>query len=185
MEFASQLKHSGIPLLLINQEIFGKRSYKRQPAELLTNIRNYAKTFALAKQLYIAEYGDIHVDGDTDNWDDWLANDVYGWANHHQAIMNGYTERMFSIWETFAPLWCDRMKPPQYHLFNQIPTTRRPINHYKIECFLSRYLDKKTSVQQIRSFWGALTPAQRRTFIQVRLESLPAHEVRVEIIQHI
>ena len=60
MELASQLKHSGIPLLLINQEIFGKRSYKRQPAELLTDIRNYADTFEYTKQVYMAQYGDVY-----------------------------------------------------------------------------------------------------------------------------
>ena len=103
MELASQLKHSGIPLLLINQEIFGKRSYKRQPAELLTDIRNYADTFEYTKQVYMAQYGDVYGEaGGADNWDDWWANDVYGWANQNQALMNGYTERMYNIWEKFT-----------------------------------------------------------------------------------
>ena len=174
MELASQLKHSGIPLLLINQEIFGKRSYKKKSAALLADIRNYADTFEYTKQVYMAQYGDVYGEaGGADNWDDWWANDVYGWANQNQALMNGYTERMYNIWEKFTPLWCDRMKPPQYHHFNQQPTRRRPLYYYKIECFLSSYLDKKTSIQQIRRFWGALTPSQRHTFIQNRLENLP------------
>jgi len=173
MEFASQLKHSGIPLLLINQEIFGKRSYKKQSTPLLSDIRNYTKTFEYTKRLYIAQYGEIYGEaGGADNWDDWWSNDVYGWANQHQAIMNGYTERMYNIWEKFTPLWCDRMKPPQYH-FNELPTRRRPLYHYQIECFLTSYLDKKSSFRQIRSFWGALTPLQRDAFIQNRLENFP------------
>jgi len=52
MEFASKRKHSGLPLLLINQELFGKRSYNVQPKELLADIRSYKSTFDLAKELY-------------------------------------------------------------------------------------------------------------------------------------
>ncbi len=168
MELATQLKQSGIPLLLINQEIFGKRSYKPQSDILLSDIRSYADTFRITKQIYKGRFGDTHIEGGHDNWVDWWSNDVYAWGNQHQAIMNGYVEKMYSIWEKFTPLWNHCMLAPQYHLFNQLPRGRRPLSHYKIECFLSSYLDKKTSIRQIRTFWGAMTPEDRRDFIRNR-----------------
>ena len=63
MEFASKLKHSGLPLLLINQELFGKRSYNIQPKALLADIRNYSATFVLTKQLYQGVFEPIAVEG--------------------------------------------------------------------------------------------------------------------------
>lgn len=169
MEFASKLKHSGLPLLLINQELFGKRSYNVQPKALLTDISNYAESFRLAKHLYQETFGEVTSEEAPDNWDDWLANDVYGWANDEEPSMNGYKEKMYNLWNAFVPFWCNNMRSPRYFMFNVVPTGRRPINHYKIDCFLSSYLDKKTSLQQIRRFWGAMTPTDRENFIEAHI----------------
>ncbi len=167
MELALKLKHSGLPLLLINQELFGKRSFNVQPKALLADICNYVESFRLAKQLYQKTYGEVTSDEASDNWDDWLANDIYGWANDEQASMNGYEEKMYNLWKTFAPFWCDNMHAARY--YNIIPTGRRSLNHYKIDCFLSSYLDKKTSLQQIHRFWGAMTPLDRKNFIEAHI----------------
>ena len=157
---ATQLKQSSIPLLLINQEFFGKRSYNPQSHILLSDIRNYVNTFNITQKMYKDQWLN---DGET--WADWWSNDLYGWGNQHHPIMNGYVEKMYSIWEKFTPLWSNYMRVPNYHLLAQLPSGRRSLSHYKIDCFLYSYLDNKTSIQQIRSFWGALTAAQRREFI--------------------
>jgi len=169
MEFASKLKHSGLPLLLINQELFGKRSYNVQPKELLADIRSYKSTFDLAKELYYSIWGDEKDADHHNNWDDWWANDVYGWGNEEVATSHGYTARMYKLWEKFSPLWPDNMHAPEYFRFTQLPTGRRPLSSYKTDCFLSSYLDKKTNTRQIRSFWGAMTPSNRRDFIKNRV----------------
>lgn len=169
MEFASKLKHSGLPLLLINQELFGKRSYNIQPKALLADIRNYSATFVLTKQLYQGVFEPIAVEGGDDNWDDWWANDVYGWGNNDVPCMDGYSEGMYKLWKVFTPLWCNKMLAPQYQQFTQVPRGKRPVYFYKIDSFLSSYLDKKTSMRQIRCFWGAMTPANRKSFLEAHM----------------
>ena len=166
MELASQLKHSNLPLLLINQELFGMRTYSVQPKELLNDIRNYKTTFDLAKQMYMTTFAPADPG---DNWDDWWANDVYGWGNNDAPTQNGYMEKMYALWEVFVPLWCDNMRAPEYFRFVQVPLGRRPINYYKIDSFLSSYLDKKTSKQQLRCFWGAMKPGDRIQFLESRM----------------
>ena len=78
-------------------------------------------------------------------------------------------EKMYALWEVFVPLWCDNMRAPEYFRFVQVPLGRRPINYYKIDSFLSSYLDKKTSKQQLRCFWGAMKPGDRIQFLESRM----------------
>jgi hypothetical protein len=172
MEFASKLKHSGLPVLLINQELFGKRSYNVQPRALLADIRNYSATYALTKQLYQGTFGKVSVEGGADNWDDWWSNDVYGWGNNNAPTQDGYTEKMYKLWKVFVPLWCNNMLAAEYFQFTQVPQGRRPIHFYKIDCFLSSYLNKKTNIQQIHRFWGAMTPADRKSFIEMHISNI-------------
>ncbi len=163
MELANKLKRSKLPLLLINQELFGRRSFNPQPKLLLADIRNYTESFRLTQQLYQKIYSITSPAlSASDDWHHWLANDIYGWANDEEPTMNGYTAKMYNLWKAFVPFWCDNMHAARY--YNIIPSGRRPLNHYKIDCFLSTYLDNKTSLQQIRRFWGAMTPADRKNF---------------------
>ena len=167
MELGLRLKHSGIPTLLMNQEFFGKRSYKTQLPQLMKDVRIFTDSLQIMKELYQLQFTSEDGGVGAHDWVDWLENDLWGWMNDNVALLQGYTPKMYALWEKFAPFWVDCMKPAFYHTY---PSGKRPIIWYKIDCFLSQYLEKKNNWETARIFVGAMTPKQRREFISERID---------------
>ena len=154
-----------MPTDIINV-IFGKMSYKPQPKELMSDIRNFGLSMTMLNQLYTNEF--ISPDGGAGAHlpIDWLENDLWSWTNAHQALMEGFGPHMYEVWETMTRFWPDNMKSPDYNCYGAPPPppTRRPISHYKIDCYLTNYLEPKSSEIQVRIILAAMKSAQRNEF---------------------
>ena len=168
---------ANMPMDIINV-IFGKMSYKPQPKELMEDIRNFGLSMTMLNQLYINEFtspdggAGIHVPVD------WLENDLWGWLNEDHALMNGFTPHIYDIWETMSRFWPDNMKSPNYAVFGQNcpPPVRRPISHYKIDCYLTNYFEPKSPEKQVRIILAAMKPAQRNDFYTTMLNKFQSFQ---------
>ena len=154
-----------MPTDIINV-IFGKMSYKPQPKELMSDIRNFGLSMSMLNQLYTNEFTSPDGGAGAHLPDDWLENDLYSWLNEYQALMVGFRPRMYEVWETMTRFWPDNMKSPDYDCYGAPPPppTRRPISHYKIECYLTNYLETKPSSITLRIILAAMKPEQRKAF---------------------
>ena len=116
--------------------VFGKMSYKPQSKDLMEDVRNFSSAKTILEEMYKVQF-DIPTPGiQTHSSAEWLENDLWGWANNEQALMEGFHEKMYHLWERMMHFWPDIMKAAQYGYFGQQspPPVRRPISHYKIEC---------------------------------------------------
>ena len=54
------------------------------------------------------------------SWAAHFENDIWGWANNHSALMYGYTQAMYKLWEKYAKLWPDYMLAPDYRFHQRL-----------------------------------------------------------------
>tara|TARA_B100001123_G_scaffold44492_2_gene45562 strand:- start:796 stop:1476 length:681 start_codon:yes stop_codon:yes gene_type:complete len=162
------LKH--MPTDIINV-IFGKMSYKPQPKELMADIRNFGLSMTMLNQLYTNEFTSPGGGAGMHPPVEWLENDLWGWLNADNALMNMFAPHIYDVWETMVRFWPDNMKSPNYAVFgqNHPPPIRRPISHYKIDCYLTNYLERKSAEIQVRIILAAMKPAQRNDFYTIML----------------
>lgn len=155
-----------LPMDIINV-IFGKMSYKPQSQELMADIRSFYTNHEILVEMYSERFNPPGGGAGAHNWDDWLENDLWGWANGDQALMNGFHDHIYDLWMVMSRYWPDDMKAPSYDTFTmtQPPPVRRHIYKYKIDCYLTNYLEKKPSRVQVRLFLSVMTPSQRVGFV--------------------
>ena len=161
--------------------IFGKMSYKPQPAELMADVRSYTQTWSLLNAFYTARYeGDAAV-GTAGGAAAWIENDLWGWANGGVALMDGFTNHMYRLWERASAFWPEVMWVPNYDVYGAGPPRRmrRPVKWYKIDCYLTSYLSRKSASSQTRIFLGMMTPMERAVFVRERLEVLGEPEANL------
>jgi len=149
--------------------IFGKMSWNPQSQELMRDIRHYHASLQRARKIYHTVYAPEGGGAGAHTPVEWLINDIFGFANDGVPLLHGFAPKMYKIWLPAAPLWMDTMKAPNYTLYinnPDFPSGRRPLIWYKIDCYLTQYLDKKPLESQICLFWGSMTYEDRETFIQ-------------------
>ena len=146
-------------------------SYNPQPKELMEDIRNFSESKQILIEMYENQFrgedlGGPHIPIE------WLENDLWGWANNSQALTDGFVSKIYLLWENMSRFWVDNMKAPNYDVFGQLPPppTRRPLSYYKIDCYLTNYLERKPLESQVRLFLGAMKPVQRAEFIEIVCE---------------
>ena len=156
-----------LPTDIINI-IFGKMSYNPQPKELMEDIRNFGEINKFLTEMYENQFRDGDSEG-THAPIEWLENDLWAWANNYQALTDGFDAKIYLLWENMSRFWVDDMKTPNYDVFGQMPPppTRRPLSYYKIDCYLTNYLEHKPLESQVRLFLGAMKPAQRVEFVEI------------------
>ena len=117
-------------------------TYNLQNKNLLSDIRNYTKTRRLLMKLY-HEYWIIDAESQDPEEDiNWLINDIYLYANNHEASMYGYVDNFYNIFKRNVSL-----------------QTNDNIDKYIIN------LDKKTGKTQINILLGLLTHNERNDVI--------------------
>ena len=156
------LRLSSIPIDIINV-IFGKMSYKPQSKELMEDVRSFYQTKHILTEMYKNQFNAGHSP------EEWLENDLWGWSNQSEPLMEGFHQKIYDLWKGMSKFWVNDMKAANYGVFGQMhpPPTRRHLVYYKIDCYLTNYLECKTSKVQIRLFLGAMKPQQRNEFIEI------------------
>ena len=136
--------------------------YSPQPPELMKEIRDYKYSLDKIIKIYKRVF---HVDIEVYEW---LINDIWAWANHHEATMHGHEDCFYKLWERMEPLWASFMLPA-YAEYPLKYNRRRPASWYRIDSYISRYFEKKPVKIQFRLFWGLLNCEERREFIISRM----------------
>tara|TARA_Y100001970_G_C14181203_1_gene829935 strand:- start:869 stop:1309 length:441 start_codon:yes stop_codon:yes gene_type:complete len=113
-------------------------TYNPQPKDLLADIVNYQYTLNNVIGAYKVEWTNEEVY-------DWLINDIFAWLNNNVPTMYGYVPSFYDVWSRFPP-------------FQPYMPSQSVMNLYL------RFLEKKSSMTQIRVFWGLLTPFERNRF---------------------
>ena len=139
--------------------------YSPQPAQLMEDVRNYHYTLDIILKKYKECYGLSGPEAV-----DWCINDIWGWANNHKATIHGHEDEFYHIWERMEPWWPELMKPA--YTWPAIKKKRRKVIWYRIDSYITRYLEKKPSGIQIRLFWGVLTKKERENFMKSRFSPL-------------
>ena len=135
--------------------------YSPQPPELMKEIRDYKHSMDEIIKMYKRAFlVDIEVY-------EWLINDIWAWANHHEPTMHGHEDHFYKLWERMEKWWPKLMKPvyAEYPIKNK----RRLVSWYRIDSYVSRYFEKKPVKIQVRLFWGLLNCEERREFIISRM----------------
>ena len=118
-------------------------TYNLQNKALLNDIVNYNKTKKTVLNRYHKFYKPFMIYKQTiDN--DWLINDMFGYANDYKATMNGFVDNFYSIISR-----------------KQLLQTRQDIDKYIIK------LESKEILSQINILWGLFTPDERNEFIEI------------------
>ena len=136
--------------------VFGKMSYKPQLKVLMEDIRNFSSSKKILEEMYNAQFNKPNIGAHADAPESWLENDLWGWANDNHPLMHQFDNKMYNLWERMLYYWTDTMKAAQYGVFGQQvpPPIRRPLSHYKIDCYLTNYLEMKNTRDIIRLFLG-------------------------------
>jgi hypothetical protein len=118
-------------------------TYSCQSPELLKDIRSF-----YSSRKYICEwyYELFHVlQNNSTEFEDqeWLINDLFGFANRGHALMFGYIDDFYLLFFRNFSLCCKK----------------------KVEKFIS-VIEGKSLSTQINIFWGIFTPEERTSFIK-------------------
>ena len=116
-------------------------TYNLQKKILLDDIRNFTKSKNILQYLYY-KFWIIEKGMSVPEHNNWLINDIFGYANNKNALMFGYTDKFLNIFSrnTFLK------------------------NNEKIKLYVDK-LEQKDVLQQINIFLGLLTIEERKNII--------------------
>ena len=140
-----------------------------QPAALMEDIRNYRSSYDEILSNYKTRCKQFeHIESSLTlscRAHHWVTNDLLRYHNSNRPTMYGYLPKIYEIFGRIEPIWDHKMLPAEY-LYQQAPPRkkRRPIAWYRIDCYISRYWLQKPPQNQVRIFWGLMTPVERRAF---------------------
>ena len=130
-----------LPLDIILQII--PYTYNLQNNNLLDDIVNYKKTKTTLLSLYY-QFWTIEMQmQDSEEYINWLLNDIFAYANNYNASMYGYIDKFYNIFKR--------------NIFLQ---TKEKIDKYVNK------LEKKEVMIQINIFLGLLQPLEREDLIE-------------------
>jgi hypothetical protein len=140
-----------------------------QSLELMKDVRNYVSLYEIITLSYAdrvkAQTSGSQMNRSSDKLYEWFGNDLIRWANQNQLTIFGYKPHYYEILERIEPMWHSSMLPAIYYRL-QYPTKKRPTSWYRIDCYTSRYYNKKTPKTKARIFWGLLKPSERCDFVK-------------------
>jgi hypothetical protein len=122
-------------------------TYNLQNKQLLDDIINYKETKKKLFELYY-KFWIIDIQSEDPEEDkNWLINDIFGYANDHQAIMNGYVNKFYTIFKR-----------------NNCLQSIQQIDKYVSN------LIQKDVITQINIFLGLLSINERKDLVDFALE---------------
>jgi hypothetical protein len=130
---------SRLPTDMINYII--PYTYNVQDKNLLDEIQNYVITNMMIRELYYQEWV-INMAAWQSDADDWLINDLFGYANNYIPIAGGNVDKYYNIFYRNIKL-----------------KTEEDVDKYV------KYIETKPVSRQINIFWALLTIQERKEFI--------------------
>jgi hypothetical protein len=130
---------SRLPADIINHII--PYTYNVQDKTLLHEIQNYVITNMMIRELYYQEWV-INMAAWPSDADEWLINDLFGYANNYIAIAGNYIDKFYNIFYRNTKL-----------------KTEEDVDKYV------KYIETMPVCRQINIFWALLTMQERKEFI--------------------
>ena len=118
-------------------------TYSCQSPELLQDIRSFYSTRINIYSRYYEQYFVIWNNSTEFEDQEWLVNDLFGFANKDRALMYGYIDDFYLIF------------------FRNFSLSSKK----EVEKFIS-VIEGKSLSTQINIFWGLFTPEERDQFIK-------------------
>lgn len=130
---------SRLPKDIINYII--PYTYNVQDKKLLHDIQNYVITNMMIRELYYQEWV-INMALWPSEAEDWLINNLFGYANNYIAIAGGNVDKFYNIFYRNIKL-----------------KTEEDVDKYV------KYIETMPVSSQINIFWALLTMQERKEFI--------------------